>query len=119
MTKAVSASFASTVGREPGQAFGWMKQTIPAIDERTTDCCLRAAGQTRPINEKFKLTGEPRFADELDWTPFHWYCRTSVVLYLPDYDDGLTEKLREDVRVEREKRESDEDRVKKGKQRWQ
>lgn len=106
---AAGAGFIAAIGRERGQDFGWMKQTIPAIDERTTETCLRAAGQKRHIDEPFHLTGEPRFADDLDWTPFHWYCRTSVALYLPQYDDGLTQALRGDVQRERKRRESERD----------
>jgi len=103
-TRALGVSFSSTVGREPAQEFGWWKQAISAIDDRTTETCLNVAGQTQKVDDKFHLTGTPRFADDMDWVPFHWYCRTSVVLYLPQYDDGITEALRDDVKVEREKR---------------
>ena len=103
-SKSVATSFMSTVGREPAQAFDWMKQPIPAIDDRTTDTCLSVAGQVQPVDGKFHLTGTPRFADDMDWSPFHFYCRTSIALYLPQYDDGITQALREDVTVERDKR---------------
>lgn len=103
----MGASFAATVGRERGQDFGWMKQTIPCIDSVTTETCLLAAGQKRKLDERFHLIGEPRFADELDWTPFHWYCRTSVALYQPAFDDGLTDALKADVAKERERRKKD------------
>ena len=63
------------------------------MDNRVTDCCLRAHGQVQPFDTKFQLTGYPRFADELAWTPFHWYCRTSVALYQPQFDDGFTDRL--------------------------
>ena len=49
------------------------KQAIAAIDHKTTDCCLRAHGQVVALDKPFKLTGTPRYADELDWVPFHWY----------------------------------------------
>ena len=65
----------------------YKKQAVATIDQVTTDCCLRVHGQIQPLNEPFKLEGEPRFADEVDSPPFHWYCRTAVVLY--------TEKLEE------------------------
>ena len=71
------------------------KQVVAALDHRTTDCCLRAHGQIVSFQDKFKLTGTPRFADELDWTPFHHLCRSSIVLYLPGYDDGLTDRMKE------------------------
>jgi len=71
------------------------KQSIAALDGRTTDCCLRAHAQIQPMNGLFILSGTPRFADKLDWTPFHWYCRTSIALYLDGYDLGLTEQMRD------------------------
>lgn len=104
ITKSLGTSFTSTVGREPAQEFGWKKQPIPAIDDRTTDTCLNVAGQVQNVDDKFHLTGTPRFADNMDWAPFHWYCRTSIALYLPQYDDGITEALRDDVKIERERR---------------
>lgn len=70
------------------------KQVVAALDDRTTDCCLKAHGQIQPMDEPFKLTGTPRYADELDWAPFHWYCRTSISLYLPEFDMGLTDEMR-------------------------
>ena len=104
MTKSIAVSFSNTVGREPAQEFGWQKQVMAAIDDRTTETCLRAAGQSVLVDDKFHLTGTPRFADEMDWTPFHWYCRSSIALHLPQYDDGVTEELRQAVAKEREKR---------------
>ena len=108
VTKSVAASFAETVGREPAQEFGWMKQPIPAIDDKTTETCLNVAGQVVKVDAKFHLTGEPRFADDMDWSPFHYFCRTSVALYLPQYDDGITAKLRDDVKAERVRREAED-----------
>ncbi len=73
----------------------FQKQAVAAIDARTTDCCLRVHGQIKPFDMPFKLTGTPRFADEMDWPGFHWYCRTSGVLYLAGYDDGITGRMRD------------------------
>lgn len=84
-------AFSNTVDRA-GRRFS--KQVVAALDARTTDCCLRAHGQVQPLNAPFHLTGTPRFADDIDWPPFHWWCRSSGVLYLPVYDDGLTERMR-------------------------
>ena len=115
VTKSLATSFANTVGREPAQEFGWQKQPIPAIDDRTTETCLNVAGQIVGVDDKFHLTGEPRFADDMDWSPFHWYCRTSIALHLPQYDDGVTAELRDDVKAEREKRAQEaEKEIKKG-----
>lgn len=75
------------------QSYGFKKQAVAALDRRTTDCCLRVHGQIVPFNAPFHLTGTPRFADDLDWSPFHWWCRTSVIIYLPEYDDGLTSRM--------------------------
>lgn len=67
--------------RAADSATGWQRQAIAALDERTTECCLRVHGQIVGLDEPFKLTGTPRFADEMMIPPFHHYCRTSVVLY--------------------------------------
>lgn len=69
---------------EPNVTFE--KQAIATIDERTTDCCLRVHGQVQPIDEPFKLDGTPRYADEIQDPPFHWYCRSSETLYHPDFE---------------------------------
>lgn len=69
----------------------YSKQAIATIDERTTDCCLRVHGQIKPIDEPFHLTGTPRYADEIQDPPFHWYCRTAEVLYNPAFEEfGIT-----------------------------
>jgi hypothetical protein len=73
----------------------FQKQAVAALDARTTDCCLRVHGQIVELDEPFHLTGTPRFADDMDWPAFHWYCRTSGVLYQPEFDDGLTDKMQE------------------------
>lgn len=67
------------------------RQAIAAIDERTTDCCLWVHGQIVGMRERFKLRGTPRFADEMMDPPFHWNCRTSVALYMPEFESlGVT-----------------------------
>lgn len=93
--------------REPGV----QKQVIAAIDERTTDCCLHAHGQIQPFDEKFELTGTPRYADHLDWTPFHWYCRTSICMYRPIYEEGETAQMRDAARAEIQARAETGERV--------
>jgi hypothetical protein len=57
------------------------KQAIAAIDDRTTECCLRVHGQVQEMKAPFVLTGRPRFADRLQGPPFHWRCRTATTLY--------------------------------------
>lgn len=75
------------------------KMAVAAIDNRTTDCCLRVNGQVVLLSDKFHLTGTPRYADYLDWSPFHGWCRTSGVLYLPEYDDGLSAAMQDAAQV--------------------
>jgi hypothetical protein len=77
----------------------FMKQAIAALDERTTDCCLKVHGQIQPLNKPFKLTGVPRYANELQEPPFHWYCRTAFALYAGQYDDGLTEAMKASAKI--------------------
>jgi len=79
--------------------FNFSKQAVAALDGRTTDCCLRVHGQITSFDGKFHLTGTPRFADYLDWSPFHYRCRTSIALYLPEFDNGLTQAMRESANI--------------------
>jgi hypothetical protein len=73
----------------------FMRQAVAAIDERTTDCCLRVHGQVVGLRKDFELTGTPRFADKLRDPPFHWWCRTSVALVRSeDADDRLSQAMR-------------------------
>lgn len=57
------------------------RQAIAAIDEKTTDCCLRVHGQIVGQDQPFHLTGTPRFADYVPSPPFHWFCRTATAIY--------------------------------------
>jgi hypothetical protein len=50
----------------------YKKQAIAAIDQNTTDCCLRVHGQIQPLDKPFILEGTPRYADKVDAPPFHW-----------------------------------------------
>ena len=69
----------------------YQKEIVSTIDERTTDCCLRAHGQIQNLEDPFILTGTPRFADEIQDPPFHWFCRSSEVLYRPEFESiGIT-----------------------------
>jgi len=95
-----------TVGVEPqGELLGWQRLAVAAVDGRTTDCCLRVNGQVvNGVDVPFILTGEPRFADRLVDPPFHMHCRTSVVLYMEQYDDGATGFLKEQSAAEQDRR---------------
>lgn len=73
----------------------YMRQLVAAIDERTTDCCLRVHGQAVKMDEPFHLTGTPRYADTLMTPPFHDFCRSSQVLVRKsERDDGLSQRMR-------------------------
>lgn len=85
-------TFSQTAERADGSS-RFSKQAVAALDWRTTDCCLRVHGQVQPLGVPFELTGTPRFADQIDWPPFHNWCRTSGVLYQAAYDDGLAERM--------------------------
>lgn len=85
----------------------WRKQAIAAIDERTTDCCLRVHGQIQDRDKPFKLTGTPRFRDEIMEPPFHWFCRTATALWLEEFEQAgiTTEAMRAAALAELEARE--------------
>jgi len=91
----------------------YMKQAVAAIDERTTDCCLRVHGQVQPLDKPFKLDGSPRFSDEVDSPPFHWYCRTAQTLYTEKFEQkGITtEAMTDAARAELDAREQTGKRV--------
>lgn len=71
------------------------KQVVAAVDPRTTLCCLGAHGQIQPVDTKFTLTGT-NFAPEMDWPPFHWNCRSTVVFSFDNTDlsDELTKAMK-------------------------
>lgn len=86
---------------ESGDEARWMKQAIAAIDPRTTDCCLRVSGQTVPLKGKFRLTGTPRFANEMDGPPFHHFCRSATALVRAENaDDDLTQRMQAAAQAE-------------------
>lgn len=91
----------------------WKHQAIAAIDERTTDCCLRVHGQIKDLNDPFELRGTPRFADRIQHPPFHFYCRTAEGLYVEEFEAfGITtETMRSAAQAEIEARESTGTRV--------
>lgn len=72
------------------------KQAVAAIDHRTTDTCLRVHGQVVPVNGQFTLTGTPRYADKMEHSPFHPYCRTAeAIVRMRDANDALTRAMRQ------------------------
>ena len=85
----------------------YMKQAIAAIDNKTTDCCLRVHGQIQPLDRPFQLDGTPRFSDEVDSPPFHWNCRSAQSLYTPAMEGfGIpTEQMTSAAQAEMQARE--------------
>lgn len=88
--------FYSAIAGAMSEYFGWVeteagvtlgRQAVAAIDERTTDCCLRVHGQIVGMDQPFRLTGSPRFADYVMAPPFHWHCRTAETLYIPEFEE--------------------------------
>lgn len=93
-------------GRE-ATGIDYQRQAIAAVDERTTDCCLRVHGQIVGVDEQFRLTGTPKFSDTKKNPPFHWNCRTGTSLYVEDFEDfGVTTgEMREAAQTELQARE--------------
>lgn len=78
------------------------RQAIAAVDEVTTDCCLRVHGQRVAQDQPFHLTGTPRFADYVHSPPFHWNCRTAMAIYhvMMESVGVTTEEMRDAARSE-------------------
>jgi len=95
----VWSAFRNTVSRSGSQNGSGKnrikKLAVAAIDGRTTNCCLKVHGQVQPFDKPFKLTGTPRYAEKLDWAPFHDWCRTSIALYYDEYDMGVTDRMKQ------------------------
>lgn len=87
------------------------KQAIAAIGKNTTDCCLRVHGQIQPVSEPFELVGEPRFADRIMHSPFHWNCRTAVAMYHPAFEESSpTAKMQAEAKAELARRRGEKER---------
>lgn len=56
------------------------KVAIAKLDDNTTKTCKRAHKQVVPVSSDFILTERPRFAKRMKMPPFHFNCRTSVLL---------------------------------------
>ncbi len=88
-----AAFIAYAISRANRGAGAYSKQAVAAMAKNTTETCLNVHGQIQDMASAFILVGTPRFADRIDHPPFHWACRTSMVLYQERFDDGLTEKM--------------------------
>jgi hypothetical protein len=106
LTTATLGSFVATTNRGTQGRDEYLKQVICAIDERTTNCCLNANGQVKPVDKPFELAGTPRFADRMMWPGFHWFCRSATALvHRDDVGDRLTREMEEAARAELKARE--------------
>lgn len=61
---------------------------VAVIDSSTTNTCQLVDGQVVDVDEKFTLTGTPRFAGKMASPPFHWWCRTTEAIYRKDAKEG-------------------------------
>lgn len=64
---------------------GWGRQLIATLDDQTTDTCRHAHGQIRAFGVPFDLCCDPwisarNYGFSNMRPPFHWYCRTVIVL---------------------------------------
>lgn len=76
----------------------FVRQAVAVVDGDTTDTCLAVHGQLVELDEDFKLTETPRFADEMSGPPFWHNCRTSVALIKRELlRDETTEEMRQEA----------------------
>ena len=111
---ALTAAWTTSVGTSldrAGAKLDFVRQAVAAIDERTTDCCLRVHGQTAEVTGDFRLTGTPRYADRMRNPPFHEFCRTATCLVRRDEaGDNLTQRMTDAARAELGARQPDDNR---------
>lgn len=86
--EANNASRQEFIRQASENAQGIQKQLVAAINGDTTQTCLRAHGQIQPVDEPYQLSGQPRFAREMQYPGFHWNCRSASVMYHPAYESG-------------------------------
>jgi len=64
------------------------KQAIAFVGGDTTRTCLEVNGQIKDIDKPFVIEGKPSFGRLQMQPPFHWRCRTTVVMYHPVFEEG-------------------------------
>lgn len=90
------SSFEESLTRSNEPKEGWARQLIATLDDWTTETCINVHGQIRAFGVPFDLCCDP-------WTsarnygfsnmrpPFHWWCRTVILLVnLSDGKDKAT-----------------------------
>ena len=91
-------SVLSYLGSTDKPGLDLVRQAVAQIDENTTRTCLNVHGQIVEVDEKFHLTGTPRFADDMDNPAFHRGCRTAVATILRKFlDPEVTSDMRDDA----------------------
>ena len=74
------------------------RQAVAQVDSDTTRTCLNVHGQIVGLEEKFHLTGTPRYADDMHATPFHRGCRTAIATIMAKYlEPEVTAGMREEA----------------------
>lgn len=71
----------------------YQKQVVAALDLRTTLCCIHAHAQIKPFERPFETLYPPAYAGEQDAPPFHYWCRSAMVLYSPQFETGITQQM--------------------------
>lgn len=77
------------------QAPTFEKVAVAIRDMRTTETCQKVDGQAVPVDKPFDLNGwSPAYADEMEFPPFHYFCRTGIALGLIE-DVAIFQQSRE------------------------
>lgn len=96
ITSLALVAYEGSVGKQLGTDA--KMQAVAQIDSDTTRTCLNVHGQIVELDEKFTLTGTPRYADEMSAPPFHRGCRTGVAIIRSDLiDSKITGDMREEA----------------------
>lgn len=94
----VAALVLSSYKEGTSEVTGARRQAVAQVDQHTTRTCLNVHGQMVGRNEKFYLTGTPRYASEMLNPPFHRGCRTAIALIFDQYvDSKVTEGMRKEA----------------------
>jgi len=95
MTSLSSIAYTAGIGDKMGNS---RRQAVAQIDSDTTQTCLNVHGQIVKAQEKFHLTGTPRYADDMIRPPFHRGCRTQIIILPEDQlDEDVTRSMRREA----------------------
>ncbi|MBS4014015.1 MAG: hypothetical protein KGZ97_09720 [Bacteroidetes bacterium] len=83
------------------------KVAVAQIDLRTTRCCLRVHGQEQEIDKPFILYADPTpFGSKLQYPPFHYNCRTLVIMNFEGLSDWYNKRLMRQSAINQRKENS-------------